>query len=1403
MKMMWDGPRRGPQGGPPFRGDNRGEMFGGRDGPMPDFRGRDGMNMGPRGPQDHGPPMDMRRMDCPPDMRGQSDMRDRDMEPHDIRGRGEPPRDFLGRPGEEPDFSLRRQYEMSIRDKLLNAAAGGSFMGPGPGMGGRGMGGRDVRGRGMGGRGMPPRDLREPNDRFMDMRDRDMFRKDMPGFNNPDMDGRRGGFPMEPMGRNEGFRDMRDRDRPPMGMDDIDGFNMDMPPRDRDRDRGMMDFDRRGAPPLNPRKRFESDTDFRNRVGPPAEFRGRDRSPVRFADNDCAPMDVRGRPSGPPDLGGPNRPKFIGTDPEGTLRDREFPEMEEVSLAEEWKNRKKKDDSLPSPMTRGLPPFSKEMQGQRFPPVSREGSLLGEPANFKERNMPSTEFPGKKDGPPFGFPRPNREAPGSQNWDKKPPTDIPGMDLPPFGRRSLQDPAFPPMGPGLLPNMPNRENDGKRWPEHGDTKQNQNAPNRVDRPPYLLEKDRPPYILEKTPPTPLGHGPNDKTRFKGPKDALLEQGPERVKLVPGPDFQGKDQDYRDIDYRTGPGIVFDYKHEELPGPDKVLKESKAVPAPKFSDSGSQDQDYRSASVKDKVTHTICITGIPKTATMEQILGAFAVRDGVPMQGMKIKNVVPGYSYDTAYVEFLNLEDAVHFMESNQGSLKVGTKTALMRYVQPDRSGKEALEPGHKAGPLTQEPLLASPGQLLVNKAKNEHHSQDVSQAKTPVDPLSQQGSWQRSSDLTPEAWQQQVDQQLRQQEAEQQAESWASRNPPRQGPGPHQMDPIFKESKTMIIKNVKPTTTVETILKSLDPFAYLDERNVRLVRGKPPGAKCFCFVDMDSHEQVTRLVELLTKPRPLSIDGVRVYAEVAKPLKNQNYRKEFDKSNTSLLGYPPEASITEQQYYSSQPHNQPPGGPPPTMQGDHMGGPMGSDPLSNSSVSHLNSSMTSGGGYAEPPPVDPYHQALDPQVSSATAAGGMAATGDQGTDGYSYATETPDMTNYLYDATSGFYYDPQTTLYYDPASRYFYNAQTQEYLYWDSVSKTYIPVPGGHSTDTQLPIAQSGVALAPDVQAILANPAADAPLDMKRPEPTPHFDPPQLLNPTPAPNPNPNPSPERREEEDTAPRMDKKDNKDKPGEKEEKPRSLAAFKIMKDMERWAKIQNRQKDSVRVPSPVLKTSGGGLDDRKSSKAADAAFTIFERKGGDDLFKKPMAPPKKEGKGSKQSIGSLGLLASDYAATGSDEEEEVVQHEDPQASRSQSQEKEDKLTDWKKMACLLCRRQFPNKDGLVRHQQLSDLHKQNMEIHMKIKRSKKELEALENQEKELSARESNGSPEQKRRKHQHQNSWVGGSRDMHKGSERPGLGSEPVERKKKESVVWNHATYKQAVRKAMFARFKELD
>ena len=57
---------------------------------------------------------------------------------------------------------------------------------------------------------------------------------------------------------------------------------------------------------------------------------------------------------------------------------------------------------------------------------------------------------------------------------------------------------------------------------------------------------------------------------------------------------------------------------------------------------------------------------------------------------------------------------------------------------------------------------------------------------------------------------------------------------------------------------------------------------------------------------------------------------------------------------------------------------------------------------------------------------------------------------------------------------------------------------------------------------------------------------------------------------------------------------------------------MKDMERWAKIQNQKKEIIRAASPVLK--GGTDDDKKQSKSADAGFAVFERKVGEPISKK---------------------------------------------------------------------------------------------------------------------------------------------------------------------------------------------
>ncbi|XP_013887965.1 RNA-binding protein 5 isoform X3 [Austrofundulus limnaeus] len=724
----------------------------------------------------------------------------------------------------------------------------------------------------------------------------------------------------------------------------------------------------------------------------------------------------------------------------------------------------------------------------------------------------------------------------------------------------------------------------------------------------------------------------------------------------------------------------------------------------------------------------------------------------------------------------------------QGSLNLGTRVASTKYIQPDDYEREVYESHHKVPQPQDSQLHRSDGPSEVPVGSNQN---------CPVEPLSH-GQWQRCSNLTPEAWQQQVDKHQQEKDMEQQRESVNSNQ------SFHNLKSVFAESKTMILKNLKRVTTVESVLKALDPFAYLDERNVRLVKAKPPGTKCFCFVDMDSHEQVTRLVELLTKPNPLYIDGIRVHAEVAKPLKNPNLAKDFDKTNASILGPTSEAGLVRQLQSYSQPlqyapHLVPPTVAPPAMMVATPGVLMAAHPAmpSDPSLSQGYEKAPALAAFPTAPAAAQEHQPDEVHVptDSSEIAGNTDAS-----QTYVYGSEAPDTSKYLYDSTSGFFYDPETTLYYDPNSRYFYNSQTQEYLYWDAALKTYIPVPGGSSAETQQ------VAMTPKDQAILSNPAADAPLEMKKPPqplaaaaPAPAPAPPAVSASSSAESvPAPTVAPDIRED-DESPKKDK----EKEG-KEDKVKSLAAVKIMKDMERWAKIQNRQKDCVRAPSPVLKTE---IDvERRPSKSADAAFAIFERKnsGGDSLFKKPLSLSKKDEK-SKHPMGSLGLLASDYGA-GSDEEVEEDKEEGAKNSQKRKPaEKEDKLTDWKKMACLLCRRQFPNKDALIRHQQLSDLHKQNMEIHLKIKQSKKELEALENQEKELNSRTATKSPEQKRRKHHHQqshqNSSAGSSRD-NKASDRPGHGAEPGQQKK-ERAPWDHYTYKQAVRKAMFARFKELE
>ncbi|WAR25723.1 RBM5A-like protein [Mya arenaria] len=146
-------------------------------------------------------------------------------------------------------------------------------------------------------------------------------------------------------------------------------------------------------------------------------------------------------------------------------------------------------------------------------------------------------------------------------------------------------------------------------------------------------------------------------------------------------------------------------------------------------------------------------------------------------------------------------------------------------------------------------------------------------------------------------------------------------------------------------------------------------------------------------------------------------------------------------------------------------------------------------------------------------------------------------------------------------------------------------------------------------------------------------------------------------------------------------DKDRKEGKDKKEKVKVAKKIAKDMEKWAKSMNAQKEALK--DGMRKINMPNVTARKETAAADAGFAILEKAGGD---------PSKASERSKP-----GLVAS-YGGDSDEEEDDDV---------GMNGFDEDKLLDLNKMACLLCKRQFQSKDQLTRHAQMSDLHKQNLD------------------------------------------------------------------------------------------------
>ncbi|TRY66835.1 hypothetical protein DNTS_004777 [Danionella cerebrum] len=551
----------------------------------------------------------------------------------------------------------------------------------------------------------------------------------------------------------------------------------------------------------------------------------------------------------------------------------------------------------------------------------------------------------------------------------------------------------------------------------------------------------------------------------------------------------------------------------------------------------------------------------------------------------------------------------------------------------------------------------------------------------------------------------------------------------------------------IILRNIGAHSNVDAILGILAPYANLLPGNIRLIKDKQTGQnRGFAFVQLASPLEASQLLTILQALQPpLKLDGKTIGVDYAKSARKDLLMPDGNRVSAFSVA---STAIAAAQWSSSQPQQS----AEPTSEYSYLqegyvpqgyqyyqqaaaadasqgNGLLGAAPGVKVMPISAGVVISQNAQVYQPHVVSkPSAQPLDGQAQPVTAATTAASVP---------AASTSTATSLEHQATapdtSSFQYDESSGYYYDPSTGLYYDPNTQ--YYYNSQTQQYLYW---------------------DAEKMAYVPAGDSS----------------------------NTDPSAAASTSTSQKEGK--------EKKEKPKSKTAQQIAKDMERWAKSLNKQKENFRSSFQPI-----SQDERKEAAAADAGFTLFERK--------------------------VGLVA---AYTGDSEPEESAEGDD----------KEDKLTDWKKMACLLCRRQFPNKEGL-----------QNLEVHRRSKMSEADLEELERKETEMKyrdraaeRREKYGIPEPpapKKRKYVPPAAPV----VNYEQPTKDGLNSDNIGNKMLQAMGWKEGkglgrnqqgittpigaqmrmkgaglgtkgssynltaseTYKDAVRKAMFARFTEME
>ncbi|RWS06803.1 RNA-binding protein 5-like protein [Dinothrombium tinctorium] len=165
--------------------------------------------------------------------------------------------------------------------------------------------------------------------------------------------------------------------------------------------------------------------------------------------------------------------------------------------------------------------------------------------------------------------------------------------------------------------------------------------------------------------------------------------------------------------------------------------------------------------------------------------------------------------------------------------------------------------------------------------------------------------------------------------------------------------------------------------------------------------------------------------------------------------------------------------------------------------------------------------------------------------------------------------------------------------------------------------------------------------------------------------------------------------------------KDKSKEKQDKVK--IAKKIAKDMEKWAKTLNQKKESGKL------VSIGHTNANSSSTNEQVAINSFADTSNDSVNEALNICEKKAER--KEKSYFEGLNEEQCA-----ESNDSSRNSPSQDAASIIEAEQLRLTDWTKLLCLLCKRQFNSREQLIKHQQLSDLHKANYRDRAKERRMK---------------------------------------------------------------------------------------